>query len=56
MEKYFKLLLGALLIVGGVYTVLYWMGDVLALIKGSFGIFIFLIGLLIILIGVSDLS
>ncbi len=56
MEKYFKIILGLLFIVTGLYVLLYWMNDFVVLIKGGLGLIVLFIGLFTVLIGASDFS
>ncbi|MAG50590.1 hypothetical protein CL621_03035 [archaeon] len=51
----FKIILGLLVMVVGTYGVIYWRWHVLDLFKGALGPSVFFIGLLILLIGMSDL-
>jgi len=57
VKKYFKVLLGLLLIIVGVctYATWYkWWPDLLTLIKGVLGLVIILIGLMFVFMGFSD--
>ena len=56
MENAFKIVLGLLFLIAGVYGLIYWFSDFLTIIKGSIGIGIGLIGLLFIILGVSELK
>ncbi|MCD4666860.1 hypothetical protein K8R47_03555 [archaeon] len=55
-KSLFKVIFGLLLIVGGVYLISIWWPSVWTLIKGSVGIIIGLIGLLLLLLGFSDMK
>jgi len=54
LKKYFKVLLGLVLIIAGVYGCIYWWAELKDLIKGFIGPFIALIGFLFVFIGFSD--
>jgi hypothetical protein len=57
LKKYFKVLLGLVLIIAGVCTYAIWgkwWPDLLTLIKGVLGLIIILIGLMFVFIGFSD--
>jgi len=55
-KEIFKIMLGLLVIIVGTYGIIYWKWHVWNLFKGALGPFIFLIGLLILIIGMSDLK
>jgi len=52
----FKVILGLLVMIVGAYGIIYWRWHVWELFKGALGPSIFLVGLLILLIGMSDLK
>ena len=52
--KFFKILFGLLLIVAGVLSYTRWYMELLTLIKGAFGLFVMMLGLLFLVIGWSD--
>ena len=54
LKKYFKVLLGLVLIIAGIYGCIYWWPELKDLIKGFVGPFIVLIGLLFVFMGFSD--
>ena len=57
LKKWFKIILGLLLIIAGVCTYATWgkwWPDLLTLIKGALGLVIILIGLMFVFIGFSD--
>lgn len=57
LKKWFKIILGLLLIIAGICTYVTWgkwLPDLLALIKGAFGLIIILIGIMFVFIGLSD--
>ena len=55
IKKAAKILFGILLMLFGVMTyVVWWSKELLILIKGGLGIFLFLIGLMFLFIGLSE--
>ncbi len=50
----FKVILGLLVMIAGAYGMVYWRGYVMDLLKGTLGPSILLMGLLILIIGMSD--
>lgn len=57
MDKYLKLIIGLLVILTGAYTYIAWPSNLVALwtiIKGTFGLAIILIGLLFVLLGLTE--
>ncbi len=57
MDKYLKIILGLLILLAGVYTYIAWPNNLQALwtiIRGVFGLAIILIGLLFILLGITE--
>ena len=56
MDKYLKLVIGLLLMVLGLFLTMLWAGSVMTVLKGSIGLFIIFIGLVIFFIAISDLK
>ena len=57
MDKYLKLIIGLLVILAGAYTYVAWPGILVALwtiVKGSFGLGVILIGLIFVLLGLTE--
>lgn len=57
MDKYFKLVIGLLIVLVGVYTYVAWPGNLTALwniIRGSFGLGVILVGLIFVLLGLTE--
>ncbi|MBS3156751.1 hypothetical protein J4442_01085 [Candidatus Woesearchaeota archaeon] len=57
MDKYLKLIIGLLVILAGAYTYVAWPGNLVALwtiVKGSFGLGVILIGLIFVLLGLTE--
>lgn len=57
MDKALKIIIGLLIVLAGLYTYIQWPGNLTALwilIKGSVGLIVILIGLLLILIGFTE--
>ena len=51
----FKMVLGLMFVLAGIYGMVAWWSALWALIKGSIGVFVFFVGLLMLLLGLSDL-
>lgn len=60
MEKLFKLILGLLFLIAGIYLVVMWKSDVWFLIqllfKGGIGLLLAFVGFIIFAIGLSELK
>ena len=54
LKKWFKIMLGLLLIIAGVYGCIRWWPQLLSLIMGAIGLIVILIGLMFVFIGFSD--
>lgn len=54
LGKIVKVLLGLVLIAAGLYSYKWWWPELLMVIKGCLGVFIALIGLVVVMIGWSD--
>ena len=57
MDKSIKIILGLLIMLAGVYTYIQWPSNLVALwtiIRGAFGLFIIIIGLMFVLIGFTE--
>lgn len=54
IKKTLKVVVGLLLIAAGVLSYLWWWPDLLTLIKGGLGLFVAFIGLIVIMVGLSD--
>ena len=52
----FKIILGAVFVILGVLGVLRWWPQLLDIVKGAIGITVLLVGLLIVMLGFSDLK
>jgi len=53
-EKYIKIVFGLLLMALGAYSYTFFLGDLITLIKGGFGLALIGVGLLAILLGATD--
>ena len=57
MDKYLKLIIGLLVILAGAYTYVAWPGNLIALwtiVRGSFGLGVILVGLIFVLLGLTE--
>ncbi len=54
IKKTFKVLFGLVLVIVGIYGCIRWWPHLLTLIKGAIGPFVILIGLMFVIIGLSD--
>lgn len=57
MDKYLKLIIGLLVTLAGAYTYVAWPGNLIALwtiVKGSFGLGVILVGLIFVLLGLTE--
>ena len=57
MDKALKIIMGLLVVLAGLYSYIQWPGNLAALwtiIKGSVGLIVILIGLLLILVGFTE--
>ena len=55
MKSYFKIVLSLLILILGLYAVLYWINEFITILKGTVGVIIVLIGLAALLITMSEL-
>lgn len=51
----FKMVLGLMFVLIGIYGMAVWWPALWALIKGGIGVFVFFVGMLMLLLGLSDL-
>jgi hypothetical protein len=54
IKKSLKVIVGLALIAVGILSYLWWWPDLLVLVKGSLGLFVAFIGLIVIMVGLSD--
>ncbi|MGB9675189.1 MAG: hypothetical protein ACP5IJ_01065 [Candidatus Nanoarchaeia archaeon] len=54
LSKFAKIFFGIIFILGGIFLVWLFLSDFIVLIKGAIGVFVILIGLLLIFLGWTD--
>ncbi len=54
VKKALKIVIGLIVMVAGVYAIAHWFGAFLQVLKGSIGVIVILIGLLVLFLGISD--